>query len=104
MTVVLEESIEVANAIHKLQNSDTVVTELREKRKIPKQSEEKPPVSDPHGPDEEPEIPVIYNPAWEGKTLDGRGAGTTGGRGREILASEEEAKLEAKDDSKDTIK
>jgi hypothetical protein len=29
--------------------------------------------------------PAEKNKAWEGKTLNGRGAGTTGGRGRELL-------------------
>lgn len=33
--------------------------------------------------------PAEKNQAWEGKTLDGRGHGTSGGRGKEILANEE---------------
>jgi hypothetical protein len=33
--------------------------------------------------------PAEQNKQWEGKTLDGRGAGTSGGRGKEILANEE---------------
>ena len=44
-----------------------------------------------HGP--APNNPATKTPAemnkdWEGKTLDGRGAGTSGGRGREIHAKE----------------
>ena len=33
--------------------------------------------------------PAEKNEAWEGKKLDGRGAGTTGGRGKELLEQEE---------------
>jgi hypothetical protein len=33
--------------------------------------------------------PVEKNEAWEGKKLDGRGAGTSGGRGPELLEQEE---------------
>jgi len=31
-----------------------------------------------------------FEASWEGKTLNGRGAGTTGGRGRELLREAEE--------------